>query len=145
MRKKYHHRGKFPRSVPHSSPKDPLHALTTTSNSTATVDSLPSLVQDGNTRPQDRFLLCDPRHVSAVQRKYNNSIWIVIWCLSLMFCPIMVGFPTRMLSSTDGTNFPTQFSVGDTMPPAFPWISLSFGLLVLLGETGTLYIDLTRY
>ena len=95
--------------------------------------------------PPRQIFLRDPRHVSAAQRKYSDSIWIVIRCLSLAFCPIMVHFPMCMLSSLDGTNLSTQFSMGDAIPSAFPWRSLSFGL-VLLGETGTLYtlsIDLT--
>ncbi|KAF9642536.1 hypothetical protein BDM02DRAFT_2063047 [Thelephora ganbajun] len=41
------------------------------------------LPRDGNTRPRDVFSLPDPRHVSRARRKYNDSIWTILWCSSL--------------------------------------------------------------
>jgi len=67
------------------------------------------LPRDGNTRPRDVFSLPDPRHVSKARRKYNDSIWTVIWCSSLTFCllfSIIILFLTRKPSNPYKINLP---------------------------------------
>ena len=67
------------------------------------------LPRDGNTRPRDVFSLPDPRHVSRARRKYNDSIWTVIWCSSLTFCllfSVIILFLTSKPSSPYKINLP---------------------------------------
>ncbi|KIL67089.1 hypothetical protein M378DRAFT_74370 [Amanita muscaria Koide BX008] len=44
------------------------------------------LPRDGRTRPLDVFSLPDPRHTPRRRRKYNDSIWTVLWCTSVSIC-----------------------------------------------------------
>lgn len=67
------------------------------------------LPRDGNTRPRDVFSLPDPRHVPRARRKYNDSIWTVVWCSSLTFCllfSIIILFLTRKPSNPYNINLP---------------------------------------
>ena len=44
------------------------------------------LPRDGYTRPLDVFSLPDPRHTPRGRRKYNDSIWTVLWCTGVSIC-----------------------------------------------------------
>lgn len=65
------------------------------------------LPRDGVTRPVDVFSLPDPRYVSRGRRKYNDSIWTVVWCSGLSICyffSLLVLFVTgKPKNGTKGT------------------------------------------
>lgn len=44
------------------------------------------LPRDGHTRPLDVFSLPDPRHTPRGRRKFNDSIWTVLWCTGVSIC-----------------------------------------------------------
>ncbi|PFH46316.1 hypothetical protein AMATHDRAFT_7977 [Amanita thiersii Skay4041] len=56
------------------------------------------LPRDGRVRPLDVFSLPDPRHTPRSRRKYNDSIWTVIWLTGVTLCvffSILLLFLTR--------------------------------------------------
>ena len=67
------------------------------------------LPRDGRIRPLDVFSLPDPRHISRGRRKYNDAIWISIWCTGLsicVFCSILILFLTRKPVIHPGVTLP---------------------------------------
>ncbi|KAF8638649.1 hypothetical protein AX17_002052 [Amanita inopinata Kibby_2008] len=44
------------------------------------------LPRDGRARPLDVFSLPDPRHIPRGRRRYNDSIWTVLWCTGVSLC-----------------------------------------------------------
>lgn len=77
---------------PHSPPHPPPRTAITLS----LTESL--LPRDGHTRPLDVFSLPDPRYVPRTRRKFNDSVWITVWCAGLSTCllfSIITLFATR--------------------------------------------------
>ncbi|EMD38127.1 hypothetical protein CERSUDRAFT_82365 [Gelatoporia subvermispora B] len=78
-------------SQPHQPPPPPRAAVTL-----SLTESL--LPRDGRTRPLDVFSLPDPRYVPRGRRKFNDSVWITVWCTGLSLClvfSIVLLFTTR--------------------------------------------------
>ncbi|KAF8624117.1 hypothetical protein AX15_006026 [Amanita polypyramis BW_CC] len=67
------------------------------------------LPRDGHTRPLDVFSLPDLRHTPRGRRKYNDSIWTVLWCTGVSICvffSVLLLFSTRKPPAKKHLNLP---------------------------------------